>query len=125
MKQQSTRLLAWSSLVIAGLGAIGFLAMWFLGRKDAALGSGAGTGLGLLELESTIWIWPRVIESKSRAIWGVLLGIKSLLIYSLIGIMILVLKISGFGFIIGFSAAVLGILIVAVGMRPGGKEEKG
>jgi len=125
MKPQSRSFLVWSTVVIAVLGALGFFAVWFSGKKEVAIGIAIGAGIGLLEMESTGLIFPRVMAAGSKAFWGIALGTKSLLIFTLIGVLILGLKINPFGFIIGFSEAILGILLTVVGQGPGPKEEKG
>jgi hypothetical protein len=119
MKRSSTAFAAWSSLMIVALGAIGFWAFWLLERKAMAVGLAAGAGVGLVELESTALMFSRLVSSRSRTVWGVLLGGKSLLIFSAIGILILGLKINAFGFIIGFSEVVLSIIFTAAWLRPG------
>ena len=105
--------------MIVALGAIGFFAFWFLERKAMAVGFAAGAGIGLVELESNVLMFSRLVSSRSRTVWGVILGGKSLLVFSAIGFLILGLKINAFGFIIGFSEVVLSIIFTAAWLRPG------
>ena len=119
MKAPAKAFAAWSSLMIVALGAIGFFAFWLLERKAMAVGLAAGAGIGLVELESTVLMFSRLVSSRSRTVWGVLLGGKSLLVFSAIGFLILGLKINPFGFIIGFSEVVLSIILTAAWLRPG------
>ena len=111
-------------MLIALPGAAGFLIFWELGRNALAVGVAAGAGLGLIELESTVLILPRLAAGPSRALWGSLLAGKSLLVFTALGILLLGLKINPFGFIIGFSEAVLVTILTAAWLGTGPGRDK-
>jgi hypothetical protein len=125
MSTPARRFFILSSVVIGSLGAIAFFGFWFLGKNEIARGIIFGLIIGWIELESIMWIFPKLIASQSRLKWGLTLGAKSLIIFSIIGFGILGLKISGLGFIIGFSMTVFSIVVSAVwtGQSLEGKKE--
>jgi len=117
MRQIEIRFLCGSTIGVMVLGGLIFGGVLLMGRRELGIGIGYGSLIGMLELGSSIIILPRLFDYKSRLRWGLILGGKSILIYSLIGILILGLKINGIGFIIGFSVAVFWILVVSIWMR--------
>jgi|GEM_PF-1398890 len=117
MRQIERRFLYGSAIGVMVLGGLIFGGVLLMGRKDLGIGIGYGALLGLIEVLSSIIILPRLFDYKSRLRWGLILGLKSVLIYGLVGVLILGLKISGIGFIIGFSVSVFWILVVSIWMR--------
>jgi len=108
MNGQGRSLVIVASAAIIAIGAILFFASYGLGRREIAVGIAVGSGIALIEFDSTAVLLMTLLKARSKFFWGLFLASKSLVIFSLIGVLILVLKISGIGFIIGFSGLFLG-----------------
>jgi hypothetical protein len=108
--------------VTIGLGAVSFFMSYMLGRAEMAGGIAAGTGIAALEFCSTAALVATLLKSRSKVAWGALLGFKSLLVFGLVAVLILVLKASGIGFMIGFSGLVLGMVVAGIYSIRGSKE---
>jgi len=111
MNGQGRSLVIVASAAIIAIGAILFFASYGLGRHETAWGIAVGSGIALIEFDSTAVVLMTLLKAKSKFLWGLLLVSKSLVVFSLIGVLILVLKISGIGFIIGFSGLFLGGIV--------------
>jgi hypothetical protein len=111
MNGQARELLIVATAAIIAIGALLFFASYGLGRHETAWGIAVGAGIALIEFDSTAVVLMTLLKAKSKIFWGLLLASKSLVVFSLIGVLILVLKISGIGFIIGFSGLFLGGII--------------
>jgi hypothetical protein len=110
MKGGIKQLLIVASAAIASAGAVMFFVCYGLGRHDLALGVLLGAGIALIEFDSTALLLLPMLKAGSKLIWGVLLAGKSLTVYAWVAVAILVLKVSGIGFMIGFSGLFLGII---------------
>jgi len=110
--------------VIIATGLVLFFASFFIGKREASWGIAAGSLIALAEFDSTALVLSTLLSSKSKMFWGLLLVSKSLVILSIVGVLILVLKISGIGFIIGFSGLIFGLLTAGIysmaGIKGGG-----
>lgn len=111
MNGQDRDLLIVATVAIIAIGAILFFLSYGLGRHEIAWGVLYGDGVALIEFDSTALFLMSLLKSKSKIMWGLLLAVKSLSILALVAVLILVLKISGIGFIIGFSGLFLGGII--------------
>jgi len=111
MNGQGRSLVIIASAAIIAIGAILFFASYGLGRREIALGIAVGAAVALIEFDSTAVLLMTLLKAQSKFLWGLLLVSKSLVVFGLIGVLILVLKISGIGFVIGFSGLFLGGII--------------
>ena len=108
-KGRTLVLITTAVIVVAGL--ISFFASYGLGRPDMARGIAFGAAIAALEFDSTALVLAVLLRRKSKAFWAVLLASKSLTVLGLVAAGLLVLKISGIGFIIGFSGLLPGVVI--------------
>jgi len=119
---KARRIVALTTAVIVALGLVSFFISYALGRVEMAAGIAAGAGIAAFEFDSTALLVATLLKSGSKVWWGALLGCKSLLVFGLVAVLILVLKTSGIGFMIGFSGLVLGMVVAGIYSIRGSKE---
>ena len=117
MMRQARKLALAATVVMAAAGLIEFFASYGTGRVELARGIAFGAVIAILEFDSTAIVLAILLWKKSKLFWGVLLAGKSLLVLGLVAGGIMVLKISGLGFIIGFSGLLPGVVIGSVFMK--------
>jgi len=120
MNRQARNLVIIATVVIIAVGLISFFASFYMGKVSLAWGAAIGAGIAILEFDSSAVVLSILLGSKSKFFWGLLLTSKSLIVLTLVGVLIWVLKINALGFIIGFSGLVAGITIAGavVTFRP-------
>ena len=111
MNRQARDLVITVTVVIIAVGLISFFASYYLGMVSLAWGAAIGAGIAILEFDSSAVVLSVLLGSRSKFFWGLLLTSKSLMVLTLVGVLIWVLKINAIGFIIGFSGLVAGITI--------------
>lgn len=86
---------------------------WYFGSASLAAGTAAGGVLGLVNFVAIAWLLKRLMggpTSKSKAVYGLLLGGKFLVLVTAILVMARVFGLDTLGVAIGYSGMVLALL---------------
>lgn len=87
---------------------------WFLGGASLAAGTAAGGVVGVGNFVAIAWLLRRLMggpASRSKAVYGLLLGGKFLVLITAIYVMAGVFGLDAVGVAIGYSAMVLALLV--------------
>ena len=101
-------------------------AAWLISGLDGVIGTVGGAVLGLGNVLAMVWLVKRLIFGRggagSKGILGTLLALKMAFLVGVAWLGIRVLELDVLGFMLGFSAVVLGLLVSGMLTALGGLE---
>ncbi len=93
-------------------------AAWWISGLEGVIGSVGGAGLGLANVVAMVWLVKRLVfgngGARSKGLLSTLLMMKMALLVGVAWLGIRVLELDVLGFVLGFSAVVLGLLVSGV-----------
>ena len=89
--------------------------VWWVGQLSSVLGALAGALVGLANVAAGAWLLARLLGGAgAKGQYGVLLGLKLLLLAASIFVVIRVFGFDGFGVLMGFTAIVVALVFAGL-----------